>query len=223
MSNPSSLPASRRAFLGALASGFVGACVHRPPPVEYSPPLPGLAELLSEQTSIYPLMRPRDVYKLIYQATLGPSSFFIGTESECLQGLLAEIRQLQPAIHDGEREYETLCRERGLVRVNLRPYLNRGGKAEELARALCLTGRDYRGSFAEFLASLDATAPLLDENALGFDGSRFTTLVERMRSENYPRSTHSPEYALAYRPAYRIVLADFVTDPLYGGRKNVYD
>jgi hypothetical protein len=219
----SSSSASRRAFLGAIASGFVGACVSRPAPVEYAAPVPGLAELLADQASIYPLMLGEDVYKLLYQATLGPSAFFIGTESNCLRGLLAEIQQMKPATHDGEREIEVLCKERGLVRVNLRPYLKRGGKAEELARAICLTGRDYRGSIAELKASLAAAEELLPDLRIGGEPKDYRKVVRRMERGNYRPGVHSEPYALAYRPAYRIVLADFISDPLYGGRRNVYD
>lgn len=221
-STPLSKP-SRRAFLTTLASGWIASCVNRPEVVEISGPLPGLPELLNEQARIYPLMLAEDIYKLLYQATIGPSNFFIGTESNCLRGLLAEIQSMTPATHDGEEEYEVLCATRGLVRVNLRPYLKRGGKAEELARALTLTTRDYRGSRAELRASLDASVELAAALSIGGEPKEYKKFVERVNRGNHPRGKHSEQYALAYRPFYRVVLAEYVTDAQYGGRKNVYD
>jgi hypothetical protein len=167
-------------------------------------------------------MQADDVYKLLYQATIGPSNFFIGTESNCMRGLLAEIAQMRPAIHDGEEEFETLCRDRGLVRVNLRPFLKRGGKAEELAHALCLTSQRYRGEVAELEASLTASIELVDEFGIGGGRAELAKLANRMKRANYRFAPHSEVYALTYRPAYRVILRENLTDATYGGRGNLY-
>jgi hypothetical protein len=215
-------PVSRRGFIAVVAAGLTSACVNQPKFAAYTPPVPGLPSLLAEQARIYPSMQAEDIYKLLYQATIGPSNFFIGNESGCLRGLLGEIAKIQPAIHDGEEEFENLCRERGLVRVNLRPYLKRGGKAEELARALSLTTHRYRGEVAELDSSLEASIELIDEFGIGGGREALRKVMTRMRRANHRPSTHSEIYALTYRPAYRVVLREYLTDATYGGRGNVY-
>ncbi len=216
----------RRAFLERLAVGALGisasGCMNSREVEPTAPPVPGLPKLLASQARLYPLMEAEDVYKLIYQATLGPSWFFIGDKSEVEKGLFNEIRQMEPAIHDGETDFELLCEARGLVRVNLRPYLLHGGKASELAHALCLTTQNYRGSRAELKASLDAAVDLLPDLALACDAKKYKELIGKMATANYRPGVHSEPYALAYRPAYRIILQEYLTDAQYGGRKGVY-
>lgn len=216
-------PRGRRGFLlSAISACFASACVNRLIEKRPLPPLPGIAELFQAQAKLYPAMEGEDLYKLLYQATMGPSAFFIGGESGVLRGLQAEIKQLAPAIHDGEAEYEFLCQERGLARINLRPFLRNGGKAEEMAHALCLTTHSYRGEVEELDASLDWVTERLEELGFATEKKDWRKLITQMRNRGFPPGIHSENYAITYRPAYRILQIEYVTDALYGGRGDLY-
>ena len=117
-----------------------------------------------------------------------------------------------------------MCPERGLVRVNLRPFLKRGGKAEELAHALSLSTQSYRGDLAELESSLAATAELIPKYTFACEPADFVKNAAKMKrlDHNPAKSLHSEAYALAYRPAYRIIVREFLTDPQYGGRGSIY-
>jgi hypothetical protein len=217
-SSPDSPGLDRRALLAGAAALLASACVDAPRTKLPSPPMIGLDVMLREQSLLYPQMEAMDLYKLLHQAVMGPSYFFIGSESKLLSGLITEIRQLQPALIRDEPEIERLYPERNLVRLNLRPFLKRGGKAEELAHALCETGRTYRGNREEFEATLDASLTLLDSISINTTLKDYRKHVEQMRQRGLPPGIHSEAYAMAYRPAYRLVLPEHLTDPQYGGR-----
>ncbi|MFG0316796.1 MAG: hypothetical protein ACF8XB_05950 [Planctomycetota bacterium JB042] len=215
----------RLALAAPLALALAG-CGAAPPSPETAPPLPTLETLLVEQTELYPLMREEDLYKLISQATRGPAVPFIGRNSELDTGLYDEVKKLSPspaapAHADVEPLVEVLDPARNLARINLRPFLRRGGEVDDLARAVGETHRVFRGDRAVFESSLRVARDLLEQDALvvAFDADRFWKLVQQMREKGYPPGVHSRAYADTYAPAYRIVRRDTLTDREYGGRE----
>lgn len=205
----------------ALVAAIVLAGCGSPPPVKRTaPPLPGLAELMKDQALRYPLIREDDLYKLLYQACFASQNLFIGDNSKLESGLQGEIAAMKPPPLKAEDEVEMLCVERNLARINLRPFLAHGGKADDLAHAIADTGLHHRGDLAEFEATLAAAADLVDGMGLRFSGKEFRAFIDRMDKRHYPPGTHSEDYAEVYAPAYRIVELQYLTDARYGGRTN---
>jgi len=197
---------------------FLPGCGSPPKGPPSGPPLANLGSLLKEQTELYPLMTEQDLYKLIHQATMGPGHVFMGRDSRLDIGLNNEIAALEPSPAALEPLYEMLDPSRNLARVNLRPYLRKGGKAEDLARAVARTAHDFRGDENLFLVTLEAAKRMLPDLAVSFDRTDFAAQVAKMKETGFPIGVHSEAYALTYEPAYRLVLLHHLTDRDYGGR-----
>lgn len=186
-----------------------------------APPLVGIEALVREHAALYPAMEPEDLYKLIRQATLGPQSLFVGQNSELEDGLSQEIARMNPSPIEGEPLVEMLDPDWNLVRINLRPWLQRGGTMEDLARAIGWTTLKYRGDRAVLVSSLAAARGVVDDLPVTFDASDFDKVVSRMKEKHYPPGIHSKDYAEAYQPAYRLVLLHHLSDPDFGGREGI--
>ena len=78
-----------------------------------------LVELLKQHLSWYPLMEPRDIYKLLYQGVMG-SEHLISSPEAFSQYLLEEFEPLP--LDRSERLLEPVRPDRTLFRVNLRAY-----------------------------------------------------------------------------------------------------
>ncbi|MFH0946952.1 MAG: hypothetical protein V2A76_17295 [Planctomycetota bacterium] len=182
------------------------------------PPLATLESLLEEQTSLYPLITEEDLYKLIYQATMGPGHMFMGRDSKLDIGLYEEMGKLDPSPAAEEPLFEILDPSNNLARVNLRPYLRGGGKASDLARAVARTAHEFRGDKDLFLVTLKAAGQMLDQLAVSFDREDLADHVIKMKEAGFPSGVHSERYALTYDPAYRLVYLHYLTDRDYGGR-----
>ena len=181
-------------------------------------PLPNLAELLRDHAERYPLMQAEDVYKLISQATRGPRHIFMGDNSQLDVGLYREIERMPPSPVTGEIAEEILDADRELVRVHLRPFLLEGGRADDLARAIGWTSLKFRPRHEQFVASLEEADRILPSLPIGVGRKQFRRYVETMWKKGYPAGHHSEAFALAYEPAYRIVLRRYLTDADFEGR-----
>ncbi|MBI4880363.1 MAG: hypothetical protein HY812_11995 [Planctomycetes bacterium] len=198
--------------------GLAAGCGAPPREIPRVPPPTHLEALMREQSELYPLMTERDLYKLIRQATLGPSHVFMGDDSELDIGLDEEIAQLEDAPSEGVEVIEILDPQANLARVNLRPYLLSGGRAQDLARAVARTAHVFRGDEAAFHASLKAAVEIVPRLVVSFTAKDLAACIEDMEKKGYPAGVHSERYALTYEPAYRIVLLEYLTDRDYGGR-----
>lgn len=202
-----------------LLAALLPACGAPAKTTPVAPPLDGLADLLHAQSVRYPMMQEEDLYKLIRQATHGPSHFFFGTSSEIEIGIDQEIDELAvPADPAEEDLVELLDPTQNLARVNLRPYLKSGGKAADLARAVAETAHRFRGDEATLRGSLAAAADQVDDLSLRFRGKDFRAFAAAMEAKGFPPGVHSEDYAKAYGPAYRIVQLHFLGDKDYRGR-----
>lgn len=207
----------QRAAFGVLAC-VLSACGAAPREETTGLPMLQLEETLRDQAARYPNMQPADLYKLLHQATMGPAHMFMGTASHLETGLTHEVRKMKPAPTPGEREVEVINPSKGLARIHLRPFIQNGGKIENLARAVARTSHTYRGEEAELKATLDAAAELVEPLGFAFTRDEFLRTARDMKLAGYPSHHHSSVYAQNYEPAYRLVLLAHYQDPEYGGR-----
>ena len=166
----------------------------------------GFPEVLGRHFDLYPAMDVQDVYKLAHQALAGPGHAAPSLEQATawLDREIAGLGSYAP----GEPAIVPVRPDGRLVRVNLRPYVAGGGAAADLARdfvaaaeATQVEGADLAEDFSGVLACLLASNLPLDDEALAeFFAGRL--------AEGLPAVHHSETYNSAYRPAYRVVLAD---------------
>ncbi len=146
--------------------------------------------VLEAHRARYPLMKPADMAKLVYQAVFGPAHLGKDPEST-LWAIETEWDVLSPEIHSREPE--------PIGNGFFRYHLNIGSDvrlAAPLLAELCLrTADEYRGDPADLRALL----PLLGEDAWFEDWAR----------KGFPSPSHSDTFRIAYQPHYRVLSAQY--------------
>jgi hypothetical protein len=186
-----------------------------------------LSAILAWHCRRYPLLRARDIYKLVHQGVFGPghldasgSDVRASLTSE-LQALATQVkRQRARARSQGpdEQMIEEIDPGRRLVRVNLRPMLEQGagmkderGRAdvEWLVQAMVESVRRVKGDPELMRRRLSAAVRWCRENRPR-QAADLERLSARAEASGYPAFHHSEAYTRAYRPAYRVVLRNYV-------------
>ena len=155
----------------------------------------------------YPKMEPQDVYKLIYQASLGNEHLMTDT-SGLRDYLLNELKSVDALT--SEPEMEALTPDGELVRLNLRPFKSAHGNPEELLKAMLKTAGTFRKSEKQLEEWLQTIERLGAEERWPFKQDSLMALFQRMRSDRYPSVHHSDAFEAAYKPAYRVILKKFL-------------
>jgi len=167
--------------------------------------LGGWPALLRQHLASHPEARAQDLYKLVYQGTMG-AEHAVPDPQAAERGLVRELDSVEP---DAAEPLTEPCDPNGvLLRVNLRPFKARGGSAAALARAFVQTAEDFEPNPAvlaqllEKLGSADLGNPAAEAELRAF-----RPMVLQL---DYPALSHSDAYREAYHPAYRVVLARLV-------------
>jgi hypothetical protein len=161
----------------------------------------GFEAVIRNHMARYPAMQISDVYKLVMQAALG-------SEHAIADPLAARVR-LERELAELEGEYDERLMDPisaggQIVRVHLRPFVAQGGKVETLLQAFIRTAREYRGDLQTLVDYWNIAATLGYHPAEEMDN-----FMRSMQAQAYPAVHHSPEYRQLYRPAYRVVKAEF--------------
>ncbi len=193
-----------------LAAIFAQGCTDSRPAAD---PNSRLRAILLEQAARYPSMREQDVYKLLYQAALGPAHAAIDQRLARLWMdreivMLRARRALAPLA--GEPLLEEIDPLGQLVRVNLRPFLAAGGSAASLADAFAQTATEFSESPTRLDDYLAAAVDVIREGVNRLDPETLGQFAAEKRAADYPALHHSPEYESAHIPAYRVVLRRLV-------------
>jgi hypothetical protein len=168
-----------------------------------------LRTVLKRHFDRYPLMQIEDAYKLIHQACLG-SHHLVSDIAQADAQLTQELATLT----DGPPEptVDPISPDGRIVRVQLRPYVSNGGDPDSLIQAFVRSANEFDGSIDQLRTywewfEQDVTSgllPLAEVPLREFSG--------RMETLNYPAVHHSEAYRAAYRPAYRVVVLDFLSN-----------
>ena len=164
--------------------------------------------ILTTQLLRYPRLGVQDLYKLIFQASRG-SEHAVSNSETAYRWLLHEVLTLA----DGPEEpiVEPISPDGCIVRINLRPYLATHQDLVGLLEAFVRTGRTYHGTEATFLRYWRIAEEMTAEGLLPFTGEALRSFFAEMQTQGFPAVHHSERYAKIYRPAYRIVLSECLT------------
>ncbi len=161
-----------------------------------------ISEVIKQQCELYPLMKVQDLYKLLYQAAMGPGHA-VKNEGVVTKWLDDEITFMDH--YEDKDIIEVLNGASGLVKVNIRPYLSRGGKKDKLLQAFIRTANDFVPD-KEKLHDYLRVAELLAENGMiGFDLIELKEFFTEAETDLYPAIHHSDIYRAEYKPAYRVL------------------
>lgn len=168
----------------------------------------GFRRVVTLHLERYAAMEIQDLYKLVYQASMG-SEHAVPDREAARQWLEREASTLTPRI-EGEPATDPLPPEGELVRVHLRPFIDRGGDLDELLDAFVQTANDYPASTARLETYWDALEAMADSEELPFTRPQLAEYFAALREQGLPPVRHSTVFRDLYKPAYRVILLDGV-------------
>lgn len=151
----------------------------------------------------YPQLQIRDVFKFIYQSSLGCEHM---------------VPSLEMATEYIKREYEsgvegsslkTDALDGNYCRVHL-SCLNDGLSADTIGKLFFLSAKKEEDGLARLADKLCTARELAGEGLLPFTEEEFTMAAEAWKADGYPPVHHSDAFREAYHPAYRVISRDFV-------------
>lgn len=164
-----------------------------------------IVEFAVRSWSKTPLMQIEDAYKWLFHATMG-GEHAVRDEEGPRRWLDREWAGLA-APRASEPECVALDPDGRVLRVNLRPYMARGGDQEMLLWVFVESARRFRADKSQFLAAWRSLGKRLERRRVGgITAVAWQRLDARCAGMGYPAIEHSEEYIRAYAPAYRVVL-----------------
>jgi hypothetical protein len=164
--------------------------------------------ILTTQVRCYRQLDVQDLYKLIFQASRG-SEHAVSDRIAARRWLSRELLGLA----DGPEEpiVDPISPHGRIVRINLRPYLAAKQDVAELLEAFVRTAHAYRGTEEDLRRYWRTAEEMAAEGLLPFAGDALRGFFAGMKAQGFPAVHHSDTYTRIYRPAYRVVLAEFLT------------
>lgn len=160
-----------------------------------------LATILTAHYQMHQALAPQDVYKLLYQAVFGPEHS-VSNRRAAAERLYLEVLHLPAGPATGP-VFEPLSPL--LRRVNLAPFVQRGGDVRGLWRLFRQTLQEYRPGT---LADLERSWKFFRVTpwAQRYDAAYLEQFWQRMATANFAPVHHSQSYTEANAPHYRVVL-----------------
>lgn len=148
--------------------------------------------------------RIEDAYKYLYQATRG-GEHAVPSREAAKKWLDNEWQALGAPIMN-EPAWEPLCPDDSIGRLNLRPFKDTSGKADDLLNAFLASAIEYKSEPSTFTDAWAEFGKRLKKQ--GFDRlthKEWKRLDGEMKKKKYPAIHHTNDYNKANRPAYRIL------------------
>ena len=165
-----------------------------------------MLEIIRQHLIWYPLMEPRDIYKLVFQGVMG-SEHLISSPEGFIRYLVEELEPLRAA--PDERLLEPIQPDQSLFRINLRPFKAHSIDLELLIPLLLETARSFTGDRGVLKATwMDFVHACEHGSISGFDVSQLHQFTSWVEGLGFPAVHHSEAYELEYKPAYRLISAE---------------
>jgi hypothetical protein len=162
-----------------------------------------LIRLIDEHLGRYPEMEARDVYKLLYQGTMG-MGHLVRSPGDFAVRLQTEYEAVSP--RHAEPLWETIHPEDAIGRLNLRPFKAQEGNIESLIAACLETAEGTWGTLADLSTAWATFVKLARAGRWQrFPPTEVQSLSAWLEAHSYPVVHHSTRYVEAYRPAYRLL------------------
>jgi hypothetical protein len=164
---------------------------------------------VQEEVQRHPKLEIQDLYKFAYQAAMGNEH--IMADTAMVRSYLQEewnaidTSSLQPLI-------EYLSNDSSIVRINLRPYKQRGGNIEKLVAAMIQTAKFIQPSVPLLKNYLSQIIALVDDAIIPFKTEDVQHYFQEMEKKNFPAVHHSKRYEEFYHPAYRVIAGSLVKE-----------
>ncbi|MGH7582960.1 MAG: hypothetical protein ACREL5_07040 [Gemmatimonadales bacterium] len=158
--------------------------------------------MITREVAQHPAMQFPDLYKLILQATMG-SEHAAADRAMATEWMHRELASLGSG--PVEPLVDTLGRGGRYVRINLRPFVARGGNTDSLLEAFLETPSVAPPDSTAFRCAASAAESLARTDAIRLNPDSLRAYFAREIAAGYPAVDHSAAYEQRYHPAYRVV------------------
>ena len=158
-------------------------------------------EVLRYHAAKYPVMRPTDAVKLLYQNEFG-GGHLIKDPVKSLEWIKSEW-QATPRSADIPK---TVPIGNGIIRVNLAPLDINNLPLDKFNKIFVLSSSLVSGSVESFEKKLSLLRTLTANGMFAFPPDELDSYLDGYKKAGYSPVSHSGEYRVAYCPAYRVVL-----------------
>lgn len=160
-----------------------------------------LETILKKHASMYPLMTPQDVVKLVYQNEFGVGHL-IPDPAYALEYLLKELEEVDT---NSEKRVEEIGN--GLVRFYLSSLTR--DEATKLVEAMVASANQIQGSKEVFLSKLEVVRLLCNEGCFSFTMADLESYLSEYIEDGIQPVSHSETYRATYTPHYRVILKEY--------------
>ena len=150
----------------------------------------------------YPLLKPRDTFKFLYQSVFG-CEHMISSSDLVVDYIKEEYKTILPK---GEI-VEPL--DGNFSRVNLE-IISRGMKPETLGALFFLSAKKEKGTLTDLKEKIEILKSLVQNGSAPFDAEEYSKELTLWESQGYPAIHHSEEFRQNYRPSYRVISNDLI-------------
>ncbi len=163
-----------------------------------------LLQIIQKQVHRYPKLQVQDLYKLLFQAACG-GEHLLSETSEARDFLFAEWQTLSVPF-ENEPLVESIDPKNQIIRVNLRPFKEKGGRPEQIFILFQRSAETVSRDTGMLKTYWTALGEMVLDVELSFRIDNIQTFWETMTAEGFPPVHHSKIYRQAYQPHYRVLL-----------------
>lgn len=166
-----------------------------------------LLQIIRKQIVLYSQFGVQDLYKLICQITRGPAHFVPETDT-LRDHLFSEWHSLNdPFFH--ESLVEKIDPLQKIIRVNLRPFREQGGTAEQILSLFGRSIKEFEPDPGRLEHYWNAMTQMAEAMELPFTRNVLAAFWAEMQEKDFPPAPHSKAYRKYHKPAYRLVLTKY--------------
>lgn len=165
--------------------------------------------VILDHATRYPLWEIVDLYKLLHQAAMG-AEHAITNETGVRNWLTRELAEIAELDGPDEPFLDPLTPEGTLVRVHLRPFLQRNLEPEALLQAFLQTAREISPAPTQLESYAQEAIALAESGELDFELAALKSFFAERAAQGYLAYHHSAPFEEHYRPAYRLIAPQFL-------------
>jgi len=159
--------------------------------------------LIEKQILQRPAMQVEDIYKLLYQGTMGVGHL-LSRPQVASDRLKAEMATTEN-VAISEALVEDITIDQPMVRINLRPYATTGLPTDLLLTGMLQTEHVFSPSLVRLIQAWNEYREMEEKHCFPGERKGISPFNEHLSSARYPVQHHSPIYRKCYHPSYRIM------------------
>ena len=168
----------------------------------------------------YPELQIEDLYKLVYQATLG-NGHAISDSLEVAEWLKKDLSD--PEQNTTEPMIDTLGTCGRFARIHLNTYIRSGRSPEKIVRAFIKTGAQYPADSDAFFCALSVVREMSSNGKLPWKDSTVNNFLSEQAVKSYPAVHHTEKFNSKYHPHYRIISIKLIPELFNGSSGKISD